>query len=83
MQKRNALFILVLIVLSIISVLVPYSAQANQPENPVVFVEGQEPLQMNYGEYTVGARIEDPTDTDRFSFSGSAGPKFGNLGSKW
>jgi len=38
-------------------------------------VEGQEPLPIDYGEHTIDCQIDDPTDTDRFSFYGSADSK--------
>jgi hypothetical protein len=73
MQRRAVRFISRLIVFSIILAFFPYLAYAKQPENPVEFVEGEEPLSINYGQYTIGARIENPTDIDSFSFYGSAG----------
>ena len=74
MQKRTAIFISTLLILSVGLALFPCLSEANQPElPPVEVVEGQEPVWLNYGEYTTGARIDDPTDIDRFSFYGSAG----------
>jgi hypothetical protein len=73
MKKGTRRFMVMLFAFSVISFFAPSSTLANQPESPVAFVEGQEPLQIGYGEYTTGARIEDPTDTDCFNFVGTAG----------
>jgi len=49
------------------------SVTAQQPESPIACDEGNEPVELSYGDHTVDCEIGDAVDLDRFSFQGAVG----------
>ena len=69
-----------LIIMAVSLLLSPCVTQAEQAEHPVQCIEGNppvgnEPLLLNYGEYTDGCIIDEIGDLDRFLFNGVDGDK--------
>jgi hypothetical protein len=62
----NKIFFLILIF-----TVCPFLVYAGQLEYSVACNEAQEPISINYGEYTVNCGISPTTDLDQFSFLGS------------
>ena len=76
-MKKNREIIRSCFALTILSMLLPFSAQAVQTESPIDCIEGNTPL-LNYGDYTSGCTIEDVSDRDQFALVGADGdmPRF-------
>ena len=55
------------------SALMPALSPAAQAESPVDCIEGEEPLDLTYGEHTTNCAINPATDLDRFEFCETAG----------